>query len=464
MTRNIKSPDELEAVLSDPAEVTKIFANKDSRKEFMDSYVLNFLSKDDAYAKQLDEQIQNGMAKFLKDNGASQSPVPLTASTQSAKAAKAVSRGKGVLYNKTAPGAALDAQPEEDRFETMAEYIQAVWPKSKTLRNGKQLAHKLDKLDSIQNSFGSEVPADGGFLVPETLRSDLLQWALEHAVVRSRATVIPMSTLRVPIPLIDSTSNVNSVFGGVVGYWTEEAASLTESQAAFGRAVLEARKLTAYAAIPNELLADAVAFGSFFDQIFPQAIAYFEDVAFLSGSGSGEPTGVINSDGAVTVAAEVGQTTKTVLYQNVVNMYSRMLPTALDGAVWLCSPDVLPQLFQMSLAVGTGGSTVMVGNYPGQTAADQPKMSLLGHPLIVTEKIGPIGTAGCLSFINFDYYLIGDRQVMQTSSSTDYLFQNDKTAFRVIERVDGQPWLHTPITPHNNSSNTLSPYVQLAGI
>ena len=203
---------------------------------------------------------------------------------------------------------------------------------------------------------------------------------VEHAVVRSRATVIPMSTLRVPIPLIDSTSNVNSVFGGVVGYWTEEAAALVESQAAFGRAVLEARKLTAYAAIPNELLADAVAFGSFFDQIFPQAIAYFEDVAFLNGSGSGEPTGVIGSDGSVTVNGESGQTTKTVLYQNVVNMYSRMLPTALDGAVWLCSPDVLPQLFQLSLAVGTGGSTVMVGNYPGATAADQPKMSLLGSP------------------------------------------------------------------------------------
>jgi HK97 family phage major capsid protein len=461
MTRNIKSPDELEAVLSDPAEVTKIFASKDSRKEFMDSYVLNFLSKDDAYQRQLDEQIQNGMAKFLKENG-SRTPVPMAMSD--VRAAKAVSRGKGVVYNHTAPGATIDTQPEGDRFETMGEFVQAVWAGRDTLRNADQLKDKLGKLKKIQNSFGSEVPADGGFLVPETLRSDLLQWALEHAVVRSRATVIPMSTLRVPIPLIDSTSNVNSVFGGVVGYWTEEAASITESQAAFGRAVLEARKLTAYAAIPNELLADAVAFGSFFDQIFPQAIAYFEDVAFLNGSGSGEPTGVIGSDGAVTVNAEVGQTTKTILYQNVVNMYSRMLPTALDGAVWLVCPDALPQLFEMSLAVGTGGSTVMVGNYPGQTAADAPKMSLFGHPLIVTEKIGPLGTQGCLSFVNFDYYLIGDRQVMQTSSSTDYLFQNDKTAFRVIERVDGQPWLHTPITPHNNSSNTLSPYVQLAGI
>jgi hypothetical protein len=51
--------------------------------------------------------------------------------------------------------------------------------------------------------------------------------------------------------------------------------------------------------------------------------------------------------------------------------------------------------------------------------------------------------------------------MMQTASSEQYKFQNDKTAFRVIERVDGRPWIQSPITPHNNSANTLSPFVQL---
>lgn len=451
-----QTPEEFaEKLYNDPA----LFTNKDDRARFHNAYMAK-MTEDGSYQKQLDEAIQSGLGKFMRDNG--KSPVPFAAID--AKADRKVSRGKGVVYNHTAAGAKLDTLPQEDQFGSMAEFVQAVWPARDSLRNAEQLGEKLGKLKKIQNSFGTEVPADGGFLVPETLRSDILQWSLEHSIVRPRATVIPMSTLRVPIPMIDSTSNVNSVFGGVVAYWTEEAAGLTESQASFGRAVLEARKLTAYAAIPNELLADAVAFGSFFDQIFPQAVAYFEDVAFLTGSGSGEPTGVVNCDGAVTVAAEAGQTTKTVVYENIVNMYSRMLPTALDGAVWIISPDVLPQILELSLSVGTGGSAVMVGNYPGQTAADAPKMSLFGHPLIVSEKVPALGSAGCVNFINFDYYLIGDRQVMQTNSSTDYLFGNDKTAFRVIERVDGQPWIHTPITPHNNSTNTLSPYVQLAGI
>jgi len=442
-------------------EDTSVFSNEDDRKRFHDAYTAKLMAHDGSIARQVSEQVQNGLAEFMRSNGA-KTPVPMDGMTP--QASKSVTRGKGAVYNQAAPGARLDEASGEDRFATMGEFIQAVWPKSGTLKNRDVLRRKMGKLEDIQNSFGSEVPADGGFLVPETLRSELLQYSLENSVVRPRATVIPMNTLRVPIPTVDDTSHVTSVFGGVTVYWTEEAGALTESQASFGRAVLEARKLTAYAEIPNELLADAVAFGSFFDQKFPQAISFFEDVAFLTGSGSGEPMGVINGEGAVTVSGQSGQTTKTVVFENVLNMYARMLPTALNNAVWICSPDVLPQLFSMSLSVGTGGSTVMIGNYPGQSGADSPRMSLLGHPLIVSEKVPALGTAGCLSFINFDYYLIGDRQVMQVNSSEHYKFANDKTAFRVIERVDGQPWLRSAITPQNNSSNTLSPYVLLAGI
>ena len=451
-----QTPEELADAIADG----KVLKNPDDLKRFENAYRQKMLS-DESFKAQLDEKIQAGMAGFMRDNGVS-SPV---AHGVAVKASQAVSRGKGAVYNKAASGGKYEAQVEpENRYESLAEFMQSVSPQARTYRNRAELSRKLGRLFEIQNSFGEEVPADGGFLVPETLRADLLQYALENAVVRPRATVIPMSTLRVPIPTIDDTSHTTSVFGGVTVYWTEESGSLTESQASFGRAVLEARKLTAYAEIPNELLADAVAFGSFFDQKFPQALAFFEDYAFINGSGSGEPMGYINGEGAVTQSGQAGQTTKTIVWENVVNMYSRMMPVALNNAVWICSPDTLPQIFTMSLSVGTGGSPVMVGNYPGLSGADAPRMSLLGHPLIVSEKVPALGTAGCLSFVNFDFYLIGDRQTMQVNSSDQYKFANDKTAFRVIERVDGQPWLRSAVTPANNSSNTLSPYVLLAGI
>ena len=170
---------------------------------------------------------------------------------------------------------------------------------------------------------------------------------------------------------------------------------------------------------------------------------------------------LVNCPASVQVPIQPGQPTKTILWENIVGMYARMLPTALGRAVWICSIDTFPELATMALAVGTGGGPVWMGNYtnPG---TNTPPVTILGRPVFFTEKTPALGTTGDISFVDFGYYLIGDRQMMQSMSSEHYKFQNDKTAFRVIERLDGRPWIQSAITPHNNSSNTLTPFVQLA--
>ena len=46
----------------------------------------------------------------------------------------------------------------------------------------------MSKLAQLKN-YSSDIPSDGGFLIPETLRSELLRVALEMSVVRPRARV-----------------------------------------------------------------------------------------------------------------------------------------------------------------------------------------------------------------------------------------------------------------------------------
>ncbi len=63
---------------------------------------------------------------------------------------------------------------------------------------------------------------------------------------------------------------------------------------------------------------------------------------------------------------------------------------------------------------------------------------------MLTEKVPTIGGAGSgkdISFIDFGYYLIGDRQQMRAESSMHAKFTTDLTSYRVIERVDGRGWL-----------------------
>jgi HK97 family phage major capsid protein len=457
------SPAALEETLNDSEKMKELWASKEKLGEFIEGYA-NAVDKADRGSMKAEarEQMQLVLAEYLKNNGSDAKP-PVDMAGERAHnlrpEIKGLSSGaRKSLYNRRAPGAAADGI-----FEDASEFFRSTWYRADRLKDFGQLRPKLEKLMEVQNSYGSEVPADGGFLIPEELRSEILQVALETAVVRPRATVIPMSSLRVPIPMIDDTSHASSILGGVVGYWTEEAAGLTESQASFGRVVLDAKKLTAYAEVPNELLMDAPAFEGFFSGTFPKAISWFEDVAFLTGTGVGEPLGYINSPVSVQVTAETSQPTGTIVWENIVKMYAQMLPTSLGRAVWIASIDTFPQLATMALSVGTGGGPVWIGNMGGTNGgADAPPLTILGRPVYFTEKVGPLGTTGDISFVDLSYYLIGDRMEMQSSSSEHYKFANDKTAYRVIERVDGKPWLQSPLTPKNGSSAKLSPVVQLA--
>jgi HK97 family phage major capsid protein len=446
-----------------------------STREFMDTYAANYGKHNPGTADEIKTQVQSIMFDMIRENGGGRKPSVDLANAVgfkggrpailSADGTPAVSRGRGAVYNKAAPGAAFEnAYRTEDRFNSIGEYCQAIREEARPTSHPqrKNLLQKLDNVRSFQNSFGSEDPGAGGFLIPEIMRADLLQLALEDSIVRQRATVIPMSTLRVPIPTVDDTSHVSSLFGGVQFYWTEEAASLTESQAKFGRVTLDAKKLTGFFKVPNELLADAPAFSGWFDSRIPAGLAWSEDVAFMTETGAGTPQGFINSPASVQVAAESGQATQTIVWENIVKMYARMLPASLANACWIAAIDSFPQLATMALSVGTGGGPVWIGGYGNSGGASRPPMTILGCPVIFTEKVPALGTTGDINFVDLSYYLIGDRQQVEVAASDQYAFQNDQTAYRIIERVDGRPWLQSALTPHNGSSNTLSAFVQLA--
>ena len=341
---------ELEAMLTDSAKMQKVFADKNGAfGEFVTNYARAVHNRDLSIATQVKEQTEQILANWLREN----QPDGVDRLDLTPKAVVQTGNARNHLHNPKAMGAVLDRE-----FKNSAEYFQTIW------HNANRTADMQAKLTRVRNAFSSTVPSEGGFLIPEQLRAEMLAVALETSVVRQRARVIPMETLRVPFPAIDSTSNVSSVYGGVVGYWTEEGAALTASQAAFSRIVLDAKKLTAYTEVPNELISDsAISFQAFLDQIFPEALSFYEDIAMLKGTGVGEPLGALSAgNGAIVeVAKESSQPADTIVWENIVKMYARMLPSSLDRAVWVCSIDVFPQLATMALSVGTGFPAISPG-------------------------------------------------------------------------------------------------------
>ncbi|MET8766329.1 phage major capsid protein [Streptomyces sp. NPDC004658] len=439
-----RTPDELEDMLGDTG-FLKQFKDQGELKDWIVAYGKTQGEKDPGLETQIREQVQAEIANSLRGDQIENIHRLNMAPTWSDGAGN-----RSKYYNAKAPGAALDKQ-----FTNWGDFLTATWAGANT---AEAFSARSD-IKKIQNAFGSTVPSDGGFLIPEALRSELLRVPMEQGVVRSRARVVPMETLMVPYPMIDSTSNASSVHGGITGYWTEEGGTLTDSSPTFGRIELIAKKLTLYSEIPNELFQDSLAsLEQFMSESYPEALMWFEDCAFTDGNGVGQPLGYLNAPAAVNVPKESGQSSGTILWENIIKAYSRMLPASLGRAVWVANNDTLPELLTMALSVGTGGSAVWVGDGGGQ---DAPPVRILGRPVIFTEKVSSVGTAGDINFVDFGYYLVGDRQAMQMSTSTEFKFGNDKTAMRLIERVDGTPWIKSAITPRKGS-NTLSPFVKIA--
>jgi HK97 family phage major capsid protein len=357
---------------------------------------------------------------------------------------KALANGQPSYHNANAPGAALDGI-----FESKGEFLQAAWHLSGNLPNADVLAPKLAKARKVQNAMSSVVPADGGFLIPEELRTDIMAVALQESLTRQRAMVMPMSSKSLSLPVVDETSRASSIYGGWVAYRTPESTAPSQSSPKFGRVVLDATKLTALTRVPNELFADAVGLERFVMQGLPKVVRDQEERDFMTGSGVGEPLGWLDPDNAALIS--ITRNTDLFVFTDITAMFARMFSSSHANAVWVCSSETLPSLLRAVISTGNAtipvvGPALLLTDGQGIKAAAG---SILGKPLLVDDNAGQVTAAGDLAYVDLAYYGIGDRQDATLSSSTDNRFEEDETVLKCIMRNDGRPLLLSPITPPN---------------
>jgi HK97 family phage major capsid protein len=310
---------------------------------------------------------------------------------------------------------------------------------------------------ALRNALAERIPSSGGFLVGEEWSQALLVYSLEYAIVRPRAVAIPSENLRLPIPTIDDTSHASSVFGGIVANWTEEGAALTGTVPTLGRQQLEAKKLViSLPNLPSELVDDAFAWQIYTERALPAAVGWYEDAAFINGDGVGQPQGALNSPCAIEITRAGSN---AVGLADIAKMACRLLPQCARTAVWLCSPDVLLQLLEIYLNIGsaTTGTTAPSG---WLTVGGDGQWRLMGRTLYPTEHVPALGTRGDLALIDFGEYLIEDRVLMEAAASRHHSYGSDQVDFRLINRSDGRHWRQNPFTPANGSQ-TLSSVIVL---
>lgn len=312
---------------------------------------------------------------------------------------------------------------------------------------------KFTKAAMAESSGGTV----GGYLVPPDFNAKLMMAALEDAIMQPRAYIHPMTSLTAQLPYLDQTTpqaaGTTPFLGGVLASWAAEAQTRAESEPTFKMFELKAHELSFYAVASNNLLADsAIALDALLTQLFTGAVSWYPDYAFLRGDGVGKPLGILNAPATLSVTRNAGSSFKLV---DAATMMGRLLKQSWKSAFWVMHQTVLPQLIQM---VDAGNGVVWIDRNSG--AANALPMTLLGLPVLFTEKVPPLGTKGDVMLIDASMYVIGDRQDTQIEVSPHVRFLNNQMVWRVVKRVDGQPWLDSPITLADGSTG-VSPFIVL---
>jgi HK97 family phage major capsid protein len=343
----------------------------------------------------------------------------------------------------------------KNEFKSMGEMLQAT---AKAAMPGKQTDPRLF---NAATGLGETVSSDGGFLVHTDFSTDLLGSIFKPGTLASRCNKFTISgnSNGIKLPMVDETNRSTGRSGGVVSYWTGEGVTATATKPKFRNLNLDLQKLVSICYTTDELLADSSVLERYVTQAFHEEIKFQVEDSIINGSGAGKPLGILNGAGLVTQAKEGGQVADTVVFENILKMYARLLPGSLENAVFICNSNVLPQLYQMSLAVGTGGAPVYL---PPTGASGSPYASLFGLPLIVTEQCATVGDVGDIMLCDFNGgYVCADKGDIRTDMSIHVEFLADQSVFRFVYRFAGQPTLNSAITPFKGS-DTLGHFVALA--
>lgn len=302
------------------------------------------------------------------------------------------------------------------------------------------------------------VPGDGGFMVtPEVAAGIFMRGAEASVWLRIGVPLIPMTADERIANAIDDNDETSDAEGGLTASWKGETEDAGDPQVLRIRQVkLTARKLVLLAAVSNELAEDAPGYVLALEAALSRAIGKKVDRSVLSGSGAGQPLGILNSAATITVTKQGGQPASTFLWENATAMWARLAPGSHERAWWLIHPTVLPQALSMHMVIGTAGTQpAAVFQMGGPTG-----YMLLGRPVLVTSRVKALGTKGDVILVDPTQLAVGIRRQVTIERSEHAFFGTDRLAIRAKFRGDARPFWETPLTLVEGNT-TVSPIVVL---
>jgi len=291
------------------------------------------------------------------------------------------------------------------------EYRNAFWT---TMRNKNSL--------DVQNALQIGTDSEGGYLVPDEFERTLIEALEEENIVRTIATIIQTSSGDRKIPVVASKGTAS---------WVEEEGVIPESDDAFGQVSIGAYKLATIIKVSEELLNDSVFnLEAYIAKEFARRIGAKEEEAFLTGDGSGKPTGILNGTGGADIGITAASAT-AVTADEVIDLYHSLKTPYRKNAIFVMNDSTVKAI--RKLKDGNGQYL-----WQPSIAAGQPD-TILNRPLKTSSYVPTIASAAkTIAFGDFGYYWIADRQGRSFQRLNELYAATGQVGFKATQRVDGK--------------------------
>lgn len=308
-----------------------------------------------------------------------------------------------------------DMQAKEDTKTGRAAdaYKKAFWARLRT---------KEVFTPELRNALQEGTDSEGGYLVPDEFERNLIQGLNNATIVRNHAHVITTSNGLHKIPIVVSHGSAA---------WLDEEAAFSESDEVFGQVNLDAHKVGTTIKVSEELLQDsAFDLEAYLNSEFVRRIGDLEETAFLTGNGTGKPTGMLNATGG----GQVGVTTASataLTADELIDLFYSLKGGYRDKAIWILNDSTIKAIRKLKKGDG---------EYLWQPAIKDGQVNtILGRPYFTTSAMPEIAAGNkTVIFGDLNYYWIGDRQGISFKRLNELYANNGQVGFLATKRVDGK--------------------------
>ena len=274
---------------------------------------------------------------------------------------------------------------------------------------------------NVMNALQIGTDSEGGYLVPDEYERTLVRGLEEENVLRKMCTVIQTSSGDRKIPIAASHGTAS---------WVYEEGLIPESDDSFGQISIGAHKVATMIKVSDELLQDNVFnIEEYISGEFARRIGAAEEEAFITGNGTGNPTGLLHAtNGAATGVTTAGT---SVTADELIDLVHSVKSVYRNKSVFLLNDSTLKTIRKLKDGQG---------QYLWQPGLKEGQPDMLLNYSLVTSPFMPEIAAGnkVILFGDFKSYWIADRQGRSFQRLNELYAATGQVGFRATQRVDGR--------------------------